>query len=142
VGGRKSLDRCCGSRRVRGSAAEPTAPASSRSRTRPLCRRVARRPRDRARQRRRQRVRPDRASGSLGAGGHVGLDAVPQNGAPEGIAPVDTATGNLLDAFACEGPITAATIDGQTYSLVEGTALPDDVADSNTVDGSLSRPTK
>ena len=33
----------------------------------------------------------------------------------------------------------AATIDGQTYDLVEGTALGDTVADSNTVAGSLSR---
>lgn len=78
-------------------------------------------------------------SGSLGAGGHVGLDADPQNGAPEGIALVDTATGNLLDALSYEGAITAATIDGSSYSLVEGTALPESVADSNTADGSLSR---
>ena len=35
--------------------------------------------------------------------------------------------------------ITAATIDGQTYNLVEGTALAATVVDSNTVDGSLSR---
>jgi large repetitive protein len=45
----------------------------------------------------------------------------------------------LLDALSYEGAITAATIDGQTYDLVEGTALADTVADSNTVDGSLSR---
>jgi hypothetical protein len=78
-------------------------------------------------------------SGSLAAGGHVGLDADLQNGAPDGIALVDTGTGDLLDALSYEGPITAATIDGQTYSLVEGTELPESVADSNTTDGSLSR---
>jgi hypothetical protein len=78
-------------------------------------------------------------TGSLAAGGHLGVDADPQNGAPDGLALVDTASGTLLDALAYEGPITAATIDGQTYSLVEGTALPATVADSNTVDGSLSR---
>ncbi|HSG12367.1 MAG TPA: hypothetical protein VLA22_00695, partial [Gaiellaceae bacterium] len=38
-----------------------------------------------------------------------------------------------------EGEIAAATIGGQVYDLVEGTALPASVADSNTVDGSLSR---
>ncbi len=45
----------------------------------------------------------------------------------------------MLDALSYEGAITAATIGGQTYSLVEGTALADTVVDSNTVDGSLSR---
>ena len=38
------------------------------------------------------------------------------------------------------GPeITAATIGGQTYNLVEGTALAASVEDSNTVAGSLIR---
>jgi hypothetical protein len=45
----------------------------------------------------------------------------------------------LLDAFSYEGEITAAVIGSQTYNLVEGTALAATVADSNTVDGSLSR---
>jgi hypothetical protein len=45
----------------------------------------------------------------------------------------------LLDALSYEGAITAATVDGQAYNLVEGTALADTVVDSNTVDGSLSR---
>ena len=43
-----------------------------------------------------------------------------------------------LDAL-YEGEIHAATIDGQVYDLVEGTALPATVADSNSVDGSLCR---
>jgi hypothetical protein len=100
---------------------------------------VARRPGDRARQRRRHRVRQDRAQRVARRRRPRRLDADPQNGAPDGIALVDTATGDLLDALAYEGPITSATIDGQTYSLVEGTALPESVADSNTEDGSLSR---
>jgi hypothetical protein len=62
-----------------------------------------------------------------------------QNGAPDGVALVDTANGTLLDALSYEGTITAAVIDGTTYDLVEGTPLPASVADSNTVDGSLSR---
>jgi hypothetical protein len=78
-------------------------------------------------------------SGSLAAGGHAALDADPQNGAPDGIALVDTASGDLLDALSYEGAIASATIDGRTYSLVEGTALPVTVADSNTEDGSLAR---
>ncbi|HEY7561287.1 MAG TPA: hypothetical protein VH650_03855 [Gaiellaceae bacterium] len=52
---------------------------------------------------------------------------------------MDTADGTLLDALSYEGAITAAVIDGATYSLVEGTALAASVADSNTVAGSLSR---
>jgi large repetitive protein len=61
-----------------------------------------------------------------------------QNGAPDGVALID-ASGALLDAFSYEGSITAAQIGGQTYNLVEGTPLPAEVADSNTIDGSLSR---
>jgi hypothetical protein len=78
-------------------------------------------------------------TGTLAAGGYhvVSIDA--QNGAPDGVALVEVATGKLLDALSYEGEITNATIGGQTYSLVEGTALPATVADSNTVDGSLSR---
>jgi hypothetical protein len=47
-----------------------------------------------------------------------------QNGAPDGIALVDTVTSTLLDAVSYEGSITAATIDGfaSSVSLVEGTA--------------------
>ena len=78
-------------------------------------------------------------TGILVAGGHqvVSIDA--QNGAPDGVALVDIATGELLDALSYEGEITEAVIGEATYSLVEGTALPASVADSNTVDGSLSR---
>jgi hypothetical protein len=62
-----------------------------------------------------------------------------QNGAPDGVALIDTGTKALHDALSYEGEIHSATIDGQTYDLVEGTPLPATVVDSNTVDGSLSR---
>jgi hypothetical protein len=83
----------------------------------------------------------DRAAltGSLAAGAYLRVDIEAQNGAPDGVALINTATKALLDALSYEGAITAATIDGQSYSLVEGTALDASVADSNTADGSLSR---
>jgi len=78
-------------------------------------------------------------TGSLEAGGYLVVAGDPQNGAPDGIALVDTASGSLLDALSYEGAITAAKIGTQTYNLVEGTVLAATVADSNTVAGSLSR---
>ena len=45
----------------------------------------------------------------------------------------------LLDALSYEGAITASTIGGQSYNLVEGTQLPTAVEDSNTAAGSLIR---
>lgn len=78
-------------------------------------------------------------TGSLEPGGYHVVAADPQNGAPDGLALVDTESGDLIDALSYEGAITAAVIGTRTYSLVEGTMLPANVADSNTVDGSLSR---
>jgi len=78
-------------------------------------------------------------TGTLAAGAYLVVPAEMQNGAPDGLALVDTVTKALLDALSYEGEIHAATIDGQVYDLVEGTALPASVADSNSVDGSLSR---
>jgi hypothetical protein len=78
-------------------------------------------------------------TGTLAAGAYLVLDVEPQNGSPDGVALVDTTASMLLDALSYEGAITAAVIDGQTYNLVEGTMLPETVADSNTQDGSLSR---
>ena len=78
-------------------------------------------------------------TGTVAPGGYHVVAADPQNGAPDGLALVDTASGTLLDALSYEGPITSAQIGTQTYNLVEGTMLPANVADSNTVDGSLSR---
>jgi hypothetical protein len=78
-------------------------------------------------------------TGSLAAGAYLSVAIEAQNGAPDGVALVNSTTGALLDALSYEGEITAATIGSQTYNLVEGTALPATVADSNTADGSLSR---
>lgn len=83
----------------------------------------------------------DRAdlTGSLAAGALLSIAIEAQNGAPDGVALINTASGALLDALSYEGEITAAVIGSQTYNLVEGAALAATVADSNTVDGSLSR---
>jgi hypothetical protein len=63
-----------------------------------------------------------------------------QNGSPDGIAIIDTATNTVLDAVSYEGSITTAVITGiGAASLVEGTPLPIAVVDSNTVPGSLAR---
>jgi hypothetical protein len=78
-------------------------------------------------------------TGTLAANARLTVDVDPQNGAPDGVALVDTAKSTLLDALSYEGAITAATIGGKTFSLVEGTVLPPEVADSNTVDGTLAR---
>jgi hypothetical protein len=78
-------------------------------------------------------------TGSLAAGAYLQIEIEAQNGAPDGVALIDTASQSLHDALSYEGAITAATIDGQSYSLVEGTLLDASIADSNTVDGSLSR---
>jgi hypothetical protein len=79
----------------------------------------------------------EQLTGTLAAGGHLAVAIELQNGAPDGLALVDGTT--LLDALSYEGAITAATIGGQTYNLVEGTVLPATVEDSNAVAGSLIR---
>ena len=78
-------------------------------------------------------------TGSLAAGAYLVVDVELQNGAPDGLAIVDTAANTLVDALSYEGAITNASIGSVTFSLVEGTLLPATVADSNTVDGSLIR---
>ncbi len=78
-------------------------------------------------------------TGTLAAGAYLKLDVDPQNGAPDGLALVDTGSGALLDALSYEGAVTTATIGGATFNLVEGTMLPVEVADSNTVEGTLAR---
>ena len=78
-------------------------------------------------------------TGTLAAGAKLVVDVDPQNGAPDGLALVDTAKDTLLDALSYEGAIHTATIDTKVFDLVEGTVLPVDVADSNTVDGTLAR---
>jgi hypothetical protein len=76
-------------------------------------------------------------TGSLAAGGYLAVAIELQNGAPDGLALLEGTT--LVDALSYEGAITAATIGGQTYNLVEGTALAATIEDSNTVAGSLIR---
>jgi hypothetical protein len=76
-------------------------------------------------------------TGTLAAGGHLDVAIELQNGAPDGLALIEDTS--LLDALSYEGGITAATIGGQTYSLVEGTVLAATVEDSNTAAGSLIR---
>jgi hypothetical protein len=76
-------------------------------------------------------------TGTLASGGHLDIAIELQNGTPDGIALLEGAS--LLDVLSYEGAITAATIGGQTYNLVEGTVLPTAVEDSNTVAGSLIR---
>ena len=78
-------------------------------------------------------------TGTLDPGAYLVVAVDAQNGAPDGLALVDTDDGALLDALSYEGDITSALISGQTYSLVEGTMLPATVADSNSAAGSLSR---
>lgn len=64
-----------------------------------------------------------------------------QNGAPDGMALIDSTNEVLLDAISYEGAITSVMINGfaAPVSLVEGTALGAGVADSSTVQGSLCR---
>ncbi len=76
-------------------------------------------------------------TGTLAAGAYLDVAIELQNGSPDGIALIEGTT--LLDALSYEGAITAATIGGVTFNLVEGSALPTTVEDSNTVAGSLIR---
>lgn len=64
-----------------------------------------------------------------------------QNGAPDGVALVDSVTKTVIDAISYEGAITAATISDfpAPVSLVEGMALDVAVADSNTATKTLCR---
>jgi hypothetical protein len=64
-----------------------------------------------------------------------------QNGAPDGLALINTGALTIADAFCYEGAMPTANINGfsGTRSLVEGTALSASIADSNTINGSLAR---
>lgn len=78
-------------------------------------------------------------SGSIPPGGYRVVFVDPQNGSPDGVALFDTQTQAIVDALAYEGPIEQALIGSGSFSLVEGTALPSNVADSNVTAGSLVR---
>jgi hypothetical protein len=98
--------------------------------------------------------------GTLGAGEYLviagtGVDVPPsakkldpvwsqdqiQNGAPDGLALVDTVTKTVLDALSYEGSIGAALIPDfpNPVSLVEGEVLPTATADSSSVERTLCR---
>ncbi len=64
-----------------------------------------------------------------------------QNGAPDGLALIDTVTRTVLDALSYEGDITAANIPDfpSPPSLVEAPALPATTADSSSVERTLCR---
>jgi len=64
-----------------------------------------------------------------------------QNGAPDGVALIDTAAHTLIDALSYEGAIMMVTPSGfpSSISLVEGTALPAAMADSGAPNESLCR---
>jgi hypothetical protein len=66
-------------------------------------------------------------------------DTCIQNGAPDGVALIDTADTVLVDALSYEGSVTAAHIGGfaTPVNLVEGTATT--AVDGNIVEGSLVR---
>jgi hypothetical protein len=78
-------------------------------------------------------------SGALAAGGYRVISVDAQNGSPDGVALYDTRYEGVMDALSYEGAIERAFIGPFAHTLVEGTALPADVADSNTVTGSLAR---
>jgi hypothetical protein len=86
-----------------------------------------------------EEYRREALTGTLEPGGYLVIPGDAQNGAPDGIALIDADDGALLDALSYEGAMRAAVIGGRTYSLVEGTMLPETVVDSNTAAGSLSR---
>ena len=66
-------------------------------------------------------------------------DSTVQNGAPDGIAIIDTSDSSVVDALSYEGAITAAVITGLPgpVSLVEGTATP--LVDDGTTVSSMAR---
>ena len=77
-------------------------------------------------------------SGALLAGEFLTVPVDPQDG-PDAVALYDVVDNDVLDSLSYEGSIHAAVIGPGTYDLVEGAPLPGDVADSNTVAGSLAR---
>jgi large repetitive protein len=77
--------------------------------------------------------------GALAAGAYRVVPVDAQNGAPDGVALYDTRYEGVIDALSYEGAIERAFIGPFAHALVEGTALPASVADSNRVAGSLAR---
>ena len=61
-------------------------------------------------------------TGTLAAGAKLVVDVDPQNGAPDGLALVDTTKDTLIDALSYEGAIHAATIGHQAVRPGRGNA--------------------
>ena len=80
-----------------------------------------------------------RLRGALAAGAYRVVQVDAQNGSPDGVALYDTRYEGVIDALSYEGAIERAYIGAFSHPFVEGRALPADVADSNTVTGSLGR---
>ena len=78
-------------------------------------------------------------SGALLPGEFRVVQVDPENGAPDGVALFDTVGQVVLDALSYEGAIRSAAIGTGVFTLVEGTALPASVGDSDTTLGTLSR---
>ena len=78
-------------------------------------------------------------SGALAAGAYRVVRVDAQNGSPDGVALYDTRFEGVIDALSYEGAIERAFIGPFAHTLVEGTALPASVADSNTRAGSIAR---
>ena len=77
--------------------------------------------------------------GALAAGAYRVVRVDPQNGSPDGVALYDTRYEGVIDALSYEGAIERAFIGAFAHTLVEGTPLPADVADSNSMTGSVAR---
>ena len=78
-------------------------------------------------------------TGTLAAGAKLVVDVDPQNGAPDGLALVDTRRTCCSTRSATRARSRPPRSARKVFDLVEGTLLPVDVADSNTVDGTLAR---
>ncbi len=78
-------------------------------------------------------------SGALAAGEYRVVQVDAQNGSPDGVALYDTRYEGVVDALSYEGSIERAFIGAFAHTLVEGSPLPEDAADSNSVTGSVAR---
>jgi cysteine-rich repeat protein len=62
-----------------------------------------------------------------------------ENGAPDGVALIDTSTKKLIDALSYEGACAPGMLAGFAVNLVEGMVLPATTADTNTGNETLAR---
>ncbi len=78
-------------------------------------------------------------SGALLAGDYLKVPVEAQNGPSDAVALYDVVDTEVLDALSYEGPVHSGRIGAYTFDLVEGEGLPASVADSDSMQGSLSR---